>query len=222
MMPALPLLLAPAWSTWDPLTRAWPSAARAGAAVALLGSLLAGSAAAWRANPPACWHPGAALARWRDPFAERGQWGLSAAWWLVEHVPDGSLVAYAQMGRAPYLLARRGRDVRFLDTAGWIDRDVAGIYRLDRKAIDLGRGLLAGLGPAEALAHGREARARRFVDLVLAREPDFVLIESVLSHIGLNELLPRDPRFIAGYARLEDLGPPPLIAVFRRRIPHTR
>jgi hypothetical protein len=49
-----------------------------------------------------------------------------------------------------------------------------------------------------------------------------VLIEPDLSHVGLNVLLPRDPRFIAGYARLDDLGPPPPIAVFQRRVPHSR
>jgi hypothetical protein len=222
MVPALPLLVAAAWSTWDGLAGAWPAAARGAAAAVLLVSSLAGSAAAWLANPWTCWSPAAVLAAWRNPFADRTVGGVREAWWLLEHAPAGSLVAYGQMGRAPYLLALRGHPVRFLDTVGWVDRDVARIYRLDRKVVDLARGLLAGLGPAAALARDRDARARRFVDLILAREPDLVLIEPMLFHLGVNVLLPHDPRFIARYVWREDLGPPPPITVFQRRVPLTR
>jgi hypothetical protein len=218
MMPALPLLAAAAWCSFERLTREWAAPRRRAAAAALLASLLVGSAFDWWRNPWTCWQPSQAVARWRDPYADRTHWGVNAAIWLLQHARPGSLVAYGQMGKAPYLLALRGRDVRFLDTVGWVDREVAEIYRFDRKTSELLRSLLGGQSLTGAIARGRRERAERFVDLVLARNPDLILIEPHLQHSGMNELLPRDPRFIAGYQKVADLGPAPLVAAYARRL----
>ena len=217
-----------AWSWWalHVVADGWSRPARAAAAAGLLVSLVAGSGREWRADAAARCLPETALARWRDPFdtplgreAARGRWAWDVSFWILEHVPEGSLVAYGQMGKAPYLQLLRGRDVRFFDTIGLVSRDVAEVYRIDRKLRDAAAALLNGESLGDALAIGREDRARRFVDVLLAARPDFILVEGSLPHAGLQEVLPRDPRFQRDYALVDAIGPEGLVRVYRRGPP---
>jgi hypothetical protein len=194
-------------------------------AAGLLVSLVAGSGREWRADPAARCLPESALARWSDPYTKQrlpgtsGGWAWDVSFWILENVPDGSLVAYGQMGKAPYLQLLRGRDIRFLDTIGLVTRDVAEVYRIDRKLRDAAAALLAGESLGDALARGRDERARRFVDVLLAPRPDFILVEGSLPHAGLQEVLPRDPRFRRDYALVATIGPEGLVRVYRRGPP---
>jgi len=100
-----------------------------------------------------------------------------------------------------------------------VSRDVADVYRIDRKLRDAAAALLHGESLGDALARGREERARRFVDLLLGARPDFILVERNLPHAGLQEVLPRDPRFQQDYALVDAVGPEDLVRVYRRGPP---
>ena len=221
LVPALPAAVAWSWWALHAVADGWSRPARAAAAAGLLVSLVAGSVREWRADPAARCLPETALARWSDPYAARGGWAwdVDVSFWILEHVPEGRLVAYGQMGKAPYLQLLRGRDVRFLDTVGLVSRDVAEVYRIDSKLRDAAAALLDGESLGDALARGREERARRFVDVLLAARPDFILVEGNLPHAGLQEVLPRDPRFRRDYALVDAVGPEGLIRVYRRGPP---
>jgi len=230
LVPALPAAVAWAWWALHTVAEGWSRPARAAAAAGLLVSLVAGSGREWQAGRALRCLPETALARWSDPFnTPLGREGARGGWawdesrfggeWILEHVPEGSLVAYGQMGKAPYLQLLRGRDVRFFDTIGLVNRDVADLYRMDRKLRDLAAALLHGEPLGEALARGREERARRFVDLLLGARPDFILVERNLPHAGLQEVLPRDPRFQQDYALVDAVGPEDLVRVYRRGPP---
>jgi hypothetical protein len=227
LMPALPPAIAWSWWALHVLAGGWSRPARAAAGAGLLVSLVAGSGREWRADAAALCLPQTALACWSDPFnpplgreATRGAWAWDESRfggeWILEHVPQGSLVAFGQMGKAPYLQLLRGRDVRFFDTIGLVNRDIADVYRIDRKLRDAAAALLHGESLSDALARGRDERARRFVDVLLAARPDFILVERNLPHVGLQELLPRDPRFRRDYAQVDAVGPEGLVRVYRR------
>jgi len=109
------------------------------------------------------------------------------------------VVAFGQMGRVPYYLARDGHDVRFVDTLGLVDRQGAGIYRFDGKIEDLLRDLRAGRPPREALELGRRRRAERFAETILAKHPDFVLIEAALNDYPMMRALRESPEFRTAY-----------------------
>jgi len=100
-----------------------------------------------------------------------------------------------------------------------VSRDVAQVCRIDRKLRDAAAALLHGESPGDALARGREERARCFVDVLLAPRPDFILVEGNLPHAGLQEVLPRDPRFRRDYALANAVGPEGLVRVYRRGPP---
>lgn len=201
LVPTLPLLLVAAWLAWERGGRR--------ARGPLLALTLAGSLAFLAGNPPHLrdW-PSRVYPRWRDPYSDTGHWGVRIARWIDAHVPAGSVVAFGQMGRVPYYLARQGHEIHFIDTLGLVDRDVAGLYRLDRKLGDLLRRLERGDSPRVALEEGRRERAERFADLLLLRRPDFILVESELDDYAMMRALLGRPAFAARYREIAALSPP--------------
>ena len=221
MIPALPLLLTGGWGALDLWCRV-PGRRRSAQILArsvLAASILVPSLDLLRRDP---WYQmsfgRSPVSCWSDPFADTAQWGVAQSLWIVDHVPAGSLVAYGQMGKAPYLAALRGVDIRFLDTVGWVDRDVARIYRFDRKVTDLLKDLASGMGFAAALERGRTARVHQFVAEILRRRPDFVLVEPNLVHPGM-DALEADPVFRRSYRHVADLAPAPIVRVYTRQRP---
>jgi hypothetical protein len=107
-------------------------------------------------------------------------------------------------------------DLRFLDTVGWVDRGVAEVYRLDRKLVGLARALATGSAPGAALAKVRQRNVESFVDHLLARSPELVLVETELEHAG-TAALERDPRFERGYLHVLEITANPRTSVWVRR-----
>jgi hypothetical protein len=137
--------------------------------------------------------------KWRDPSTDSGNWGIRIARWLEERVPEHSVVAFGQMGRIPYYLARDGHEVTFVDTLGLVDREVARIYRFDGKIRDLLRDMRAGRSPREALALGRQRRAEQLAGTVLGKHPDFLLIESALNDYPMMRAIQESPELKTEY-----------------------
>ncbi|HSS47496.1 MAG TPA: hypothetical protein VLX28_00995, partial [Thermoanaerobaculia bacterium] len=203
-IPTLPVLLVAIWSGYELLAAGKAKAARP----VLLALLLVGPLLALHENPPRIhgW-PQEVDDRWLDPFSATSHWGIQIALWMDAHVPPKSVVAFGQMGRIPYYLASRGHEVIFVDTLGLVDRQVAEVYRFDRKLKDLFRDLRAGRSLPEALEKGRRERANRLAETVLARHPDFILIEAALDEYGMMKALVADPELKAKY-RLTGRLPP--------------
>jgi hypothetical protein len=195
-IPTLPVLLVAVWCGYELLAAGRKNAGRA----VLLALLLVGPLLAVRDNPPRIhgWRQ-EVFDRWLDPFSDVSHWGIQIALWMDAHVPPKSVVAFGQMGRIPYYLASRGHDITFVDTLGLVDRQVAGVYRFDRKLKDLFRDLRAGDSPREALEKGRRERANRLAEVVLARHPDFILLEADLDDYGMMKALVASPELKAKY-----------------------
>jgi arabinofuranosyltransferase len=164
--------------------------------------------------------------KWIDPYAaETADWRVAISRWVGEHVPDGSVVAFGQMGKVPYYATATGRDIIFLDTLGLLDRQVARIYRLDHKLAALGRELAAGRSFAEAVERGRRARNARFAELLLARRPDFIIVEVYLTNYDTMLALMSRPPFAARYREVAQIPPllrgplPVRIYALRRTLP---
>jgi|GEM_PF-3575146 len=210
-IPTLPVLLVAIWCGYELLAA---GRAKAGRAV-LLALLLVGPLLALRENPPwiAGWRQ-EVFDRWLDPFSDTSHWGIQSALWMDAHIPPKSVVAFGQMGRIPYYLASRGHEVTFIDTLGLVDRQVAEVYRFDRKLKDLFRDLRAGRSWPEALEKGRRERANRLAEVVLARHPDFILLETALDDYGMMKALVASPGLKASY-RLTGQLPPEGMAYVR-------
>lgn len=214
-IPTLPVLLVAVWCGYELLAA---GRAKVGRAV-LLALLLVGPLLALRDNPPriAGWRQ-EVYERWLDPFSDTSHWGIQIALWMDAHVPPKSVVAFGQMGRIPYYLASRGHEVTFVDTLGLVDRQVAEVYRLDRKLKDLFRDLRAGRSWPEALEKGRRERASRLADVVLARHPDFILLETALDEYGMMKALVASPELAAKYRLTGQLPPTgrPYVRIYSR------
>jgi hypothetical protein len=230
LVPTLPILSVAIWRGAASLLAAWNAAAQARggrqldlAAVRLaLPVLMLGlSAQAFALNLPRANEWGELARRWRDPYADTSDFRNAIAAWMLRRVPAGSLVAFGQMGKAPYCLTAHGREVRFLDTLGLVDRGVAGIYRLDHRLAGLAHDLAAGQSWSQARESGRRRRGASFAALLLARRPDFIVVESYLSTYGFTEAILRQPAFAARYreiAQIPDRGQGPLaVEVFALR-----
>jgi predicted NAD-dependent protein-ADP-ribosyltransferase YbiA (DUF1768 family) len=76
---------------------------------------------------------------------------------------------------------------------------VARIYRFDGKISDLLRDIRAGRSPREALELGRQRRAERFAETVLAKHPDFLLIEAALNDYPMMRALQESPELKTAY-----------------------
>jgi hypothetical protein len=214
-IPTLPVLLVAVWCGYELLAA---GRARLGRVV-LLGLLLVGPLLALRENPPRIrgWRQ-EVYEPWRDSYTA-AHWGNQIALWMDEHVPPKSVVAFGQMGRIPYYLASHGHEVTFVDTLGLVDRQVAEVYRFDRKLKDLYRDLRAGNSLPEALEKGRRERANRLAETVLARHPDFILIETALDDYGMMKALVASPELQAKYRLTDQLPPsgPVYVRVYSRQ-----
>ncbi len=227
LVPTLPILSVAIWRAAEALAAARSAAGRpldrAPVRLLLLVLMLALSAQAVSLNLP---RPGEwrdLVRRWRDPFADPADFRNAIAAWTLRHVPPDSLVAFGQMGKVPYYAAAHGHEVRFLDTLGLVDRDVASIYRLDRRLAVLAADLAAGQSWTQALASGRRQRSTTFAALLLARRPDFIYVESYLSTYGFTQSILSQPVFAARYreiAAIPDRGQGPLaVEIYALRDP---
>src|SRR3954468_15299136 len=158
-IPTLPVLMVAVWCAAGLLR---PLSSRPARAI-LLALLLSGSLIRLGKNPPHFldWRR-EVYETWRDPSTNVNDWGIRSARSSEGHVPVRGVVAFGQMGRVPYYLAHDGHEVRFLDTLGLVDREVARIYRFDGKIRDLLRDIRAGHSPREALELGRQRRPQQF------------------------------------------------------------
>ncbi|HEY0553702.1 MAG TPA: hypothetical protein VGG20_05510 [Thermoanaerobaculia bacterium] len=199
-VPTLPLLIAAIWYAFD-LLAAEKEGARRRVARGILALLLAlGPLHMLAQSPPQIrdWRR-QVYERWLDPYSDENHWGVQIARWMKANVPPDSVVAFGQMGRIPYFLAHDGHPVTFVDTLGLIDRQVARIYRFDGKLKDLLRDMRAGRSPREALALGRRRRAVQLAGTVLARHPDFVMIETALDDYPMMQALRESAEFRSRY-----------------------
>ncbi|HET9209460.1 MAG TPA: hypothetical protein VFR03_03645 [Thermoanaerobaculia bacterium] len=194
-IPTLPVLTVAVWCAAGLLR---PLSSRPARAL-LLVLLLSGSLIRLVQNPPRLhgWRR-EVYGTWRDPSSD-DNWAIRIVRWMEGHVPEHSVVAFGQMGRVPYYMARDGHEVRFVDTLGLVDRQVARIYRFDDKIKDFLRDVRAGRSPREALELGRRRRAERFAETVLAKDPDFVLIEAALNDYPMMRALQENPEFRTAY-----------------------
>jgi hypothetical protein len=145
---------------------------------------------------------------WSDPYAaEPADWRVPISRWVVEHAPDGSVVAFGQMGKVPYYAIAAGREITFLDTLGLMDRQVAGINRLDHKLAALGRELAAGRSFAQAVERGRRERTARLAGILLARHPDFIIVETYLTNYQIMLALLAQPAFATRYREVAEIPP---------------
>jgi hypothetical protein len=176
------------------------------ARLALLALLAATSVQGVILNLPAVRELPLLARRWRQPLDDRADWRVPIAHWVVEHVPDGGVVAFGQMGKVPYFAAVTGRDdIVFLDTLGLLDRQVGQIYRLDRKLAALARQLAGGSSFEQALAEGRRERAARFAGILLARHPDLIIVETYLPGYRTTEDMLRLPEFAERYRLVAEI-----------------
>ncbi|HSU84362.1 MAG TPA: hypothetical protein VLR69_18230 [Thermoanaerobaculia bacterium] len=194
-IPTLPVLMVAVWYAAGLLR---PLSSRPARAL-LLALLLSGSLIRLGANPPRLhgWRQ-EVYGKWRDPSSD-DNWAIRIVRWMEGNVPERSVVAFGQMGRIPYYLARDGHQVTFVDTLGLVDRQVARIYRFDGKTSDLLRDIRAGRSPREALELGRQRRAERFAETILAKHPDFLLIEAALSDYPMMRALQESPELKTAY-----------------------
>jgi len=223
LVPTLPLLLVAIWLAAAGLARWNRGAPRLlgspPARLALLLLLLTGALVqlhrgtltvrGWRQRVFQSWH---------DPFSETDHWGVQIAHWVDRHVPPHGVVAFGQMGRVPYYLARQGHAVVFIDTLGLVDRPISRIYRFDGKLAEMFRQVRAGKSLAQALEAGRRERAQRVARSILERKPDFILIETALEDYQMMKALAADPEFQTAYRETDALphGGPPYVRIYAR------
>lgn len=188
-VPALPLLMVLFWGSLADLFGAralsWPSWGRRTLYGGLLLLLLAGSLV----DIGRVFQMPDVLVRvqeeWTDPYASIEHLPFSdrahivMARWIAENVPAGAVVAYGQMGKAPYYTLERGRDMRFIDTLGLTDRTIGQIYGLPSRVGGVIAALRAGNTLAAAVATTRHELANRLQHYLLdERRPDVIIVES--------------------------------------------
>jgi arabinofuranosyltransferase len=210
LVPSLPLLLVAVWLAASRIQverwRARRPFAPLPVRLLLLGLLLSGSLELLSLYLPTARQLPRLGTLWRDAYAaEPDDFRVDIARWVGEHVPNGSVVAFGQMGRVPYLATASGRDLRFFDTLGLVDRQVAAIYRFDHKLAALARELAAGRPFAEAVERGRRERAARFAAVLAARRPDFIIVETYLENYEAMMAIMEQPAFAARYREVAQI-----------------
>lgn len=163
---------------------------------------------------------------WRDPYASVEHLPFSdrahvvMARWITENVPDGSVVAYGQMGKAPYYALQSGRDIRFIDTLGLTDREIGQIYGLPSRVGGVVRTLRAGGSVSTAVTATRHELAARLQNYLLhMRQPDVLIVETRFADdLFMAALLSSEP-FRRDYRPVAAIppGPNPYALVFARR-----
>lgn len=229
-VPALPLLMVLFWGSLAALlgnrTQRWPAWGRR----ALTGGVLLLLLAASLIDMARVFQVPHVLARvqqeWTDPYASIEHLPFSdrahvvMARWITDNVPDGSLVAYGQMGKAPYYTLQQGRDVRFIDTLGLTDRTIGQIYGLPSRVGGVITALRAGSSLSDAVATTRRNLAARLQAYLLdERRPDVIIVETRFADdLFLAALLASD-QFRHDYAPVAAVppGPNPYAVVYTRR-----
>ena len=98
---------------------------------------------------------------------------------MLKNVPSGSVVAYGQMGKAPYYILKAGREITFIDTLGLTDAEIGHILGAWNKLGILISNLLKGQSLKEAYKVGRETVYLQANDYILSRRPNIIIIESI-------------------------------------------
>lgn len=119
------------------------------------------------------------LREWSDPFADEDNYHIIAARWILKNVPSGYLIAYGQMGKAPYYAVKTRKDLSFIDTLGLTDAELGHILGVRNKLRILISNLHKGQSLREASDAGREIVYTQANSYLLSRKPDIILIESV-------------------------------------------
>lgn len=229
-VPALPLLMVLFWGSLAALLgnriRRWPMWGRRVLAGGLLLLLLAASLL----DIGRVFQVPHVLERvrqeWTDPYASVEHLPFSdrahvvMARWITDHVPDGSLVAYGQMGKAPYYAQQQGRDIRFIDTLGLTDRTIGQIYGLPGRVGGVIAALRAGDSFSSAITTTRHDLAARLQDYLLdVRRPDVIIVETRFADdLFLASLLASD-QFRQAYTPSAAVppGPAPYAVVYTRQ-----
>ncbi len=229
-VPALPLLMVLFWGSLAALLgeRAvrWPAWGRG----ALTGGLLVVLLTTSLIDMGRVFQTPNALARvaqeWADPYASIEPLPFSdrahvvMARWIADNLPDGSVVAYGQMGKAPYYALTQGRDIRFIDTLGLTDRTIGQIYSLPSRVEGVVRALRAGDSLSAALSTTRHGLAARLQDYLLReRQPDAIIVETRLAGDLFLASLLASAQFRHDYELVAVVppGPNPYAAVYARR-----
>jgi hypothetical protein len=236
LTPALPLLFVLAVSSAERLARPGSRAGRPLLAAYAAAFLVASSILSAPARPNAPGRvdpnplaraaarfaaaPGAEARRLRDllrhPDAIDVTYQSLVGDFLRQNYPPRVVVAFDQMGKAPY---RAGPDAVFIDTLGLTDRTIGYYYFSVRAERSLLLRLACRLseriaGSACAEPHS----ARRAVDYVFERRPDVILLNRyVIKRMPhtLPGLISRDPRLARDYEPRWRLGG--VISLYERR-----
>lgn len=156
-----------------------------------------------------------------NTFADSHNYHNIAAQWIIEHVPTEKTVAFGQMGKAPYYSMIAGKDIRFIDTLGLVDREIGKIYRFDNLIrIFLGE-IFSGESLKRAAEKGREKLAVKSSEYIISRRPDFIIIESIFANSLRIQTLLSNRRFRRRYTFIEEIisGGKPLFLVYAKKPP---
>jgi arabinofuranosyltransferase len=140
------------------------------------------------------------LREWRDPLQNEENYHAIAARWILEHIPSNRVVAFGQMGKAPYYALHAGKDLVFVDMLGLTDATLAGILGWQNKATTFLPLLTSDRPLAETYAVGRERIYNQALDYFLnARRPDVFIIEAAFLENPLIQALLSHPQFRQTY-----------------------
>ncbi len=163
---------------------------------------------------------------WQDPYASIEHLPFSdrahvvTARWITENVPAGSVVAYGQMGKAPYYVQQMGRDIRFIDTLGLTDRTIGQLYGLPSRVGGVIGALRTGDSLSVAVSATRHDLANRLQHYLLTeRQPDVIIVESRFADDLFMAALLSSEQFRQNYRPITTIppGPNPYALVFARR-----
>lgn len=163
---------------------------------------------------------------WTDPYASIEHLPFSdrahvvMARWIADNVPDGAVVAYGQMGKAPYYALQTGRQIRFIDTLGLTDRTIGQLYGLPSRVGGVIGALRAGDSFATAVSAARHDLANRLQHYLLdERRPDLIIVESRFADDLFMAALLSSEQFRQDYVLVAAVppGPYPYAVVYSRR-----
>ena len=137
---------------------------------------------------------------WSNPFADDDNYHVTAARWILKNVPSGYVIAYGQMGKAPYYSIKAGKELTFIDTLGLTDAELGHILGMGNKLGILISNLLQGQSLREAYKAGRETVYTQANNYLLSRRPDIIIIESILIEKTVIEHLLSHAEFQRRYA----------------------
>ena len=140
---------------------------------------------------------------WLNPFENTNNYHVIAARWIVDQIPPNSVVAYGQMGKAPYYAMRQGLDIHFIDTLGLTDKEIGRLYRLDNRIRMFAQQLISGehFSVGQARENAREAVGEQASQYILKCNPDIIIMESILlkKNIRFFQILLANAEFRSNY-----------------------